>query len=110
MQTFDLYQAAAFLRMSPRTLRRKAAAGEIPGYKPAKCWVFLEDDLVAYLRQQYASTRHMPRRGSKQEIGAWPSIDAVRFGGFDLPAPTVSVYESLLGLPTSEPRKNSTTG
>jgi hypothetical protein len=108
MRTLDLYQAAEFLHVSPRILRGRAASGEVPGAKPGKCWVFIEDDLVCYLREQYASARHMPRRGSK-EIGAW-SIDAEQYGGSGLADPTASEYESLLGLKISAPRKNSTTG
>jgi hypothetical protein len=109
MRTLDLDQAAEFLHVSARILRGRAARGEVPGAKPGKSWVFLEDDLVCYLRQQYAASRHMPRRGSK-EIGACRSIDAEQYGGSGLPAQTASEYESLLGLKISEPRKNSTTG
>ena len=38
MQTLDLHQAAAFLKIHKETLRRKAASGEIPGAKPGKSW------------------------------------------------------------------------
>ena len=49
-QTLSLQRAAAFLFMSPSTLRKRAAAGRVPGYKPGKAWVFLLDDLVNYLK------------------------------------------------------------
>jgi excisionase family DNA binding protein len=51
MKTLDLQEAAQFLRLHPDTLRRRALAGEIPGAKPGKLWVFLEEDLAAYLRK-----------------------------------------------------------
>ena len=51
--TFDLEEAAAFLKMSPEALRRKAKAREIPGAKVGKCWCFYKPDLVAYLRSRY---------------------------------------------------------
>jgi excisionase family DNA binding protein len=53
MQTLDIKQAAAFLRMHPVTVQSKAKAGEIPGAKPGKSWVFIEEDLVEYIRSQY---------------------------------------------------------
>ena len=42
--TLSLHEAAAFLQMSPLTLRKRAAAGKVPAYKPAKAWVFLSDE------------------------------------------------------------------
>jgi excisionase family DNA binding protein len=53
VQTFNLIEAAQFLRIHPDTLQRRAAAGEIPGAKPGKCWVFVDVDLVEWLRKSY---------------------------------------------------------
>ena len=50
MQTFNLEEAAEFLHMSPAVLGQKAREGLIRAAKPGKRWVFLEDDLVSYLR------------------------------------------------------------
>ena len=55
-ETLDLYEAADFLKMHWQTLRGKAARGEIPAAKPAKQWVFLLEDLVSYLRSNYAQS------------------------------------------------------
>ena len=41
MRTLDLTEAAEFLHLHPHTLEAKARAGEVPGAKPGKCWVFL---------------------------------------------------------------------
>ena len=49
-QTLSLERAAAFLVMSPGTLRKRAAAGRVPAYKPGKSWVFLLDELVSHLK------------------------------------------------------------
>ena len=65
-QTLTLKEAAAFLKMCPEALRRKAKVGEIPGAKPGKCWCFLEEDLIVYLRQCYAhsaNSRRLPPSG-----------------------------------------------
>jgi len=61
MNTLNLDQAASFLKMSAEDLRRKTKTGKIPGAKPGKAWVFLEEDLVTYLRSLY------PPRGKSRE-------------------------------------------
>ena len=53
MHTLDLKQAADFLKMHPVTLQGKAKTGEIPGAKPGKSWVFIDEDLANYIRSQY---------------------------------------------------------
>ena len=50
MGSLGLREAAGFLRMHPSTLQARAKAGEIPGAKVGKCWVFLEVDLAEYVR------------------------------------------------------------
>ncbi len=57
-KTLGLKEAAAFLRMNPEALRQKAKAGVIPGAKPGKRWVFLEDDLAEYIRSAYGAMAH----------------------------------------------------
>ena len=46
MKTFDLDEAAQFLKMSAGGLRRLAASKKIPAAKPGRGWCFLEEDLV----------------------------------------------------------------
>jgi excisionase family DNA binding protein len=48
--TIGLEDAARFLRMAPSTLRKRAAAGKLSAYKPGKTWVFLQDELLHYLK------------------------------------------------------------
>lgn len=67
MKTFNLNEAAAFLHLHPHTLEAKARAGEIPGAKPGKCWVFIDDDLADWLRAQYKSAK--PVEEEFQSIG-----------------------------------------
>ena len=55
MQLINLHDAATMLMMSPDTLQKRAKLGEIPGAKPGKCWVFLDVDLIEWLRTQYAT-------------------------------------------------------
>lgn len=53
MNSLGLVEAAAFLRVHPNTLRDRAKTKRIPGAKVGREWVFIKEDLVAYLRQQY---------------------------------------------------------
>lgn len=53
MKTLNLAQAAALLHMHRVTLLLKAQSGVIPAAKPAKCWVFIEQDILDYLRGLY---------------------------------------------------------
>ena len=52
--TFDLQQCADFLKVHPDTLLGLANSGVLPGAKIGRAWVFLEDDVVTYLREQIA--------------------------------------------------------
>jgi len=109
LDALDLEEAAAYLRMSPSVVRRRAAAKAIKAAKPGKAWVFLRRDLAAYLDALYLSPRQAPLSGSKQEIGAWQSSYAAKHGGSTSTRRTANEYDSLLGLRTSEPHGNSTT-
>jgi len=57
METLDLDQASKLLKLHPSTVLAKARAGEIPAAKPGKCWVFIDIDLLDWLREQYTSNR-----------------------------------------------------
>ncbi len=107
MITFDLSGAAEFLHMSKSALRQKAKAGEIPGAKPGKKWVFLPDDLVTYLRAQAAAIA----TNAKKRTDDLPclSINAKTHGGYGLPHRMEPEYASLLGLQTRSRRRSTTT-
>ena len=57
MKTLNLDEAAQFLKLHPEEVRRRAKAGIIPGAKLGKRWVFIEEDLAAYMRSLYAPPR-----------------------------------------------------
>jgi hypothetical protein len=57
MNSLGLHEAAAFLRMHPEEVRRRARLGLLPGAKPGKRWVFIEADLADYLRSLYSPPR-----------------------------------------------------
>ena len=98
MNTLDLKAAAAFLHIHPVTLQEKARAGEIPGAKIGKCWVFIDVDLIEHIRSQY------PRRvlqSERKELEPCRSTNAVtrRIGG-SRSATAEERYSTALGLQT----------
>ena len=50
MKTFDINEAADFLKIDRSTALDLAHVGTLPGAKVGRAWVFMEDELVAYLR------------------------------------------------------------
>jgi excisionase family DNA binding protein len=67
LDTFNLLEAADYLKVHWQTLRRKAKSGEIPAAKLGRRWVFLQIDLVSYLRSHYSTSR--PRSQVQQSEG-----------------------------------------
>ena len=55
MNTLDLEEAAAFLKCSDDTIRELVASGQLPGAKVGRKWVFIDVDLLEWLRTKYAS-------------------------------------------------------
>lgn len=52
MKTYDIAEAADFLKVDRTTALDLAGAGELPGAKVGRAWVFLESDLIDYLRDK----------------------------------------------------------
>ncbi len=50
MKTYDINEAADFLKIDRSTALELAHIGTLPGAKVGRSWVFMEDELVAYLR------------------------------------------------------------
>ncbi|MDD0802311.1 helix-turn-helix domain-containing protein [Acinetobacter sp. Gutcm_16] len=107
MQTLSLNEAANFLRMHPEELRRRAKLGQIPAAKPAKSWVFIEDDLAEYLRSFYASPRQALQVTSSMELKQCHLSNATTYGGLTSPHRAVSELDALLQRKIKSKRKNS---
>jgi hypothetical protein len=98
MMTFTLMQAAAFLKVHPEELRQRAKAGLIPGAKVGRAWVFLEDDLAAYLRSLYSRHRQALQVTLRKEVEACHFADVVQSGGSMSSPHPGNEYAALLGL------------
>ena len=107
MKTLNLEEAAQFLKLHPEEVRRRAKAGIIPGAKLGKRWVFIEEDLAAYMRSLYAPPRQALQvgHGEKQLCH---SVNVVRRGGLVSPHQAASELDALLQLKIKPRRKNST--
>jgi len=109
LETFDLEQAARFLKLHPEELRRRAKAGSAPAAKVGKCWVFLKCDLADYLRSFYASPRQALRVTSGKENLLCHSKNVVTHGTLTSLRHQASALDVLLALPTKNKRKSCTT-
>lgn len=107
MQTLSLIEAANFLHMHPEELRRRAKLGHIPAAKPAKSWVFIEDDLAEYLRSLYPNPRQALQVTSPMELKQCHLSNATISGGSTSPHRAVSELDVLLQRKTKSKRKNS---
>lgn len=100
MLTLTLEEAALFLHMSPQVLCRKAREGKIAAAKPGRRWVFLEEDLVSYLRSLYAVTGQAPLSGCDEEVSICHLTNAATSGGLASQHQVGGEYANLLGLKT----------
>jgi hypothetical protein len=65
VRTFDLNEAASFIRTHPQEGRNRAKRGIIPGAKTSRRWVFLEADLAEFVR----SLRETQNRPLGRDVG-----------------------------------------
>jgi excisionase family DNA binding protein len=118
MVSFDINEAAAFLKISASTLQRKAASGEIPAKKIGKRWVFIREHLADFISGRYTQAREglsVIDGGLNSTRGAtsWQSTSQKQAKAKTTTSTsltqTASEYANLLGLKTSSKRKNFTT-
>ena len=107
MNTLSLQEAATFLKIHPVTLGEKARLGEIPGSKIGKCWVFVDVDLIQYIRAQY---KRQDLQGEQLEVSQCHSSNEKihHIGGSNF-STTAEQYKKVLALPTKPKRKSITT-
>jgi excisionase family DNA binding protein len=99
----DLFQAARFLKVHPKTLQRLAKAGRLPACKVGRSWIFVEHLLVQHLVSKSLSRVSVVDLQEKSECR---STDARthRFGGSSCRQSKASrsLYSKALGLPTND--------
>jgi excisionase family DNA binding protein len=108
METLTLEQAAEILHMHKVTVRNKARSGEIPAAKIGKRWLFLEIDLVNWLRLQYVAQALQGDKPNEEKLCHSSSVKIVLNGGLSLPS-TDDEYRKVLGLTTARPHRSTMT-
>jgi excisionase family DNA binding protein len=58
--------AARLLRLHPKTVKRLAQAGQLPGMKIGRVWRFRESSLDAWMAAKLDSSRHPSPRGDSE--------------------------------------------
>ncbi|WP_084711355.1 helix-turn-helix domain-containing protein [Nevskia ramosa] len=107
MKTLALQQAAELLHAHPSTIRRLAATGELSGAKVGRGWVFIEDDLIAYLRAQ-SSRRALQGEQQEKSLCRSTNVKTHLTGGSSCPT-TAARYSAALALPTAAKPRSTTT-
>jgi hypothetical protein len=86
MKTLDIDECAEFLKINRIAASEMAATGNLPGARIGSAWVFLEDDLVDYLRtlirhqrrdRQAAVLDGRQEKGSKTDDGIPVTVPSV---------------------------------
>ncbi|RUO39244.1 multidrug DMT transporter permease [Pseudidiomarina aestuarii] len=107
MKTYDLTQAASYLKMSESYLGELARSKKIKAAKPGKRWVFLEKDLVEYLDALYSLGVNTPQQGCDGEDSSWHCTNVGTSGGLASRLQTVKEYNKLLALKTRSRHKST---
>jgi Helix-turn-helix domain len=68
LRTLALNEAAAFLHMHPEEVRTRAQRGLIPRAKTGRRWIFLEIDLVEFVRSLYLVRRQALQVTSREAV------------------------------------------
>ena len=107
MKTLTLQEAADLLKLHPVTVAQRAADGRLPAAKVGRRWVFVEDDLIGFLRAHY---KRRALQGDSSEISDCHSTSARthRIGGSSSRSAVIACRKAL-GLPTNGKLRNTTT-
>lgn len=93
-------EASEFVRVHPITLSKLAHSGQIPAAKPGKEWVFIDVDLVAWLRSHYRTQTLVGDISERNEICQSINVQTRPRGGLISLPQTENEYRKLLALPT----------
>lgn len=72
-ETIGSEDCAKILRCTPEQVEELARAGEIPGLKLGRSWLFVRGDLLAYLAEK-AREEAQRRRSKRQPSALMPEI------------------------------------
>ena len=64
-ETLHIAEAAALLHADAETVMQFARRGELPGARIGRSWVFLREDVIAFLKAKIATETEARRRRSE---------------------------------------------
>ncbi|MTD34066.1 helix-turn-helix domain-containing protein [Paludibacterium denitrificans] len=108
-RTYDVCEAAGYLKVSPDTVYQLARTATVPAAKIGRAWVFLESDLVQYLRSKQNEIRQKAQVGKQKGVIPCRSHLEERHGGVISQRQAESELDSLLERVTKRRHGNSTT-
>ncbi|WP_147692649.1 helix-turn-helix domain-containing protein [Vogesella mureinivorans] len=108
-RTMDVHGAAAFLHVCPSTAYELARNGDVPATKVGRSWVFLESDLVNFLRAKQNEQRQKAQVGEVVKGEVCRSTKEERLGGAISQRQAERELDSLLARVTGRKHRNSTT-
>lgn len=98
--TLGLDEAAVFLKTTPETVSDCIHKRGLPAVKIGRAWVLVEQDVIAWLREQYSA-----RKPNEDEAcGSTSAVSAVS-GGLTSPSTARALNEAL--APRTKPRRGS---
>ena len=98
IKTMGIDEAAEFIRVHPVTLSKMAHEGEIPAAKPGKEWVFINIDLVEWLRSKYKTQASVSDQTKRTNKCHSTNVKIQLPGGTNSKAQMGNGYKELLGL------------
>ena len=94
-ETLDINGTAQLLNVSHHTVYDLAARGKLPGAKIGVAWVFIKDDVMAYLRNQVQAQTQARKQKTEHK-----SLPESRFSTLKPPAKKQKrIYPELPALP-----------
>ncbi len=113
MVTFDLKQAADFLKVHPETMRQLVISGKVEGAKIGRRWVFIKEHLARHITEQYSTCGGLRlvvdnTNGQTKWQYTKEKTTKATVGTSILSRQTANEYDILLGLKTKSKHKNCT--
>lgn len=77
MKTLNVEECASFLHVNATTVAELAGSGLLPGAKIGRAWIFLEDDLIEYVRSEVKRQQSERQRKVKSKSAHFTNVDIV---------------------------------
>lgn len=97
----SLAQASRMLKAHPETITEAIRSRKLPATKVGRAWVFVDDDLIGWVRTQY----HQPESAGSTECGSTDAARVVSGGSTSARQAAVDLTAAL--APRTKPRRRN---